>query len=154
LDCKRHVNREGSGYKESCRDLQDGNLDLYEPRSEPKEGGCAALLNPIKASPTSSDSDPNYASRINLSNEARSLNQMGYFSGVTDFIGQIIKVLMAFIGSISLGLYVWAGLLWMTAAGASERIGQAKKILVWTTFGDIVMLGSYIIVSFLFDLLK
>ncbi len=66
-------------------------------------------------------------------------------------IRRVINLLMAFIGSITLVLYVFAGILWMTASGSSERIDKAKQILVWTTLGITVMLFSYILVNFLFS---
>jgi hypothetical protein len=75
-------------------------------------------------------------------------------AGLTDpsqLIKKAINILMAFIGSITLVLYIAAGLLWMTASGASEQVDKAKKILVWTTLGVFVMLFSYILVSFLFN---
>lgn len=156
LSCRRWTYRNLNTFAPWCEGLGEGEIDKYQPFGEPESGGCQALLRD-RAVETATDtppSDPEYISKINLHGEARSINQLGYFSGVTDFIGQIIKVLLAFIGSISLALYVWAGLIWMTAAGSSERIGKAKQIIVWTTLGVAVMLGSYIIVSYLFDLLK
>lgn len=91
-------------------------------------------------------------SNINLLDEARSLNQTR-FTTLTQVIGQVIKLLLAFIGSIALALYIWSGILWMTAAGSSERIQQAKGILIWTTLGVVMMLTSALVVSFIFGIL-
>ena len=74
----------------------------------------------------------------------------GNLSGVTGLIGRAIQLLLAFIGSISIVLYVYAGILWMTAAGNSEQTGKAKQVIVWTTLGVVVMLSSYLIVSSVF----
>jgi hypothetical protein len=154
LSCQRFTHRNLDTFQPWCSGLGEGEVDSYKPYPEPAQG-CADLLKDRSQDvDTSTPPDPEYISKINLHNETRPLNQLTYFSGVNDFIGQIIKVLLAFIGSISLALYVWAGLVWMTASGSSERIGKAKKILIWTTLGDAVMLGSYIIVAYLFDLLK
>lgn len=65
-------------------------------------------------------------------------------------IGRFIKMLTAFIGSIALVLYIYAGILWMTARGHSERLEVARKTMVWTTLGVVVMLASYMLVSFVF----
>lgn len=65
-------------------------------------------------------------------------------------VNRAIQGLMAFIGSISLVLYIYSGFLWMTASGSSEQVGKAKSILVWTTLGVVVMLSSYMLASFLF----
>lgn len=89
------------------------------------------------------------SAQVLLGDAAASLNKAG-FKSPADVIGRAIKILLAFIGSISLVLYIYAGLLWMTASGASERVDMAKKILVWTTLGVVVMLSSYMLASFVF----
>ena len=81
---------------------------------------------------------------------AETLN-VANFNTPQDFIRRAINILMAFIGSITLVLYIVAGLLWMTARGNSEQTDKAKKILVWTTLGVFVMLFSYALVNFLFS---
>lgn len=92
-----------------------------------------------------------------LLSDARDLNQLGRFTEATPrdtirtFIGQIIRVLTAFMGSILLVLYIYAGALWMTAAGNSEQADKAKQIFVWATLGIVVVLASYIIADFLFN---
>ena len=84
---------------------------------------------------------------------SQSLNPAG-LTKPTDLIGRAIRLLMAFIGSISLILYIWSGILWMTAAGNAERTGKAKTIMMWTTLGLLVMLSSYVLVNFVFDIFK
>ncbi len=65
-------------------------------------------------------------------------------------IGLAVRVLMMFMGSIMFVLVVYAGVMWMTAQGNSERIEKSKKIMVWATLGVAVMLLSYIVVNFVF----
>ncbi len=81
-----------------------------------------------------------------------SLNRAG-LSKPADLIKRVINLLMAFIGSITLVLYVFAGVLFLTASGATDRVEKAKKIMVWTTLGVAVMLFSYMLVSFLFNII-
>ncbi len=88
-----------------------------------------------------------------LKRYAKSLNK-AKFSGPVDVISRFINMLLAFIGSISLVLYIFAGFLWMTASGNAEKVTKAKSIMVWTTLGVVVMLASYMLVSFIFDSLK
>lgn len=71
-------------------------------------------------------------------------------SNPAQLIGRFINMLLAFIGSISLVLYIVAGFLWMTASGNTEKVTKAKSIMVWTTLGVLVMLASYMLVSFVF----
>jgi hypothetical protein len=66
----------------------------------------------------------------------------------------MIKILLSFIGSLALALYIAAGIMWMTSGGNAEKIDRSKSIFVWTTLGVVVMLASYFIVNFVFTLLN
>ena len=68
-----------------------------------------------------------------------------------DLVNRAIKLLMAFVGTISLVMYIVAGILWMFAAGNTERVTTAKKVIVWTTLGLLVMFFSYVLVNFVFN---
>ncbi|MDD2758453.1 MAG: pilin [Patescibacteria group bacterium] len=58
-----------------------------------------------------------------------------------------INLMMAFMGSIALVLYIFAGFIWMSASGNAERVDKAKRILVWTTLGALAMGASYMIIK-------
>ncbi len=83
----------------------------------------------------------------------RSLNPLNY-SSMPQVTGVIIRVMMTFMGSIAMLLYVWAGFVFMTAAGNAEKVKQAIAIFVWTSLGVVVMLGSYVIINFVFTSLQ
>lgn len=146
FDCRRQVQYDaGNNYAALCTDLSAD----YKPAKLTRKGMTCKDLE-VSTQPKEA---PDYTSNIDLRAEAKILNKIS-FSSVTDIIGQIIKVLMAFIGSISLGLFVYAGILWMMAAGESERIEKAKQIILWTTLGITIMLGSYVVVNYLFGFFK
>ncbi len=84
-----------------------------------------------------------------LKGQAAGLNKLG-ITDIPQLVGRFINILMAFIGSISLVLYIYSGFLWMTASGNTEQVGKAKNIMVWTTLGVVVMLASYMLASFIF----
>ncbi len=65
-------------------------------------------------------------------------------------IGLVVRALTMFMGSIMFVLVVYAGVMWMTAQGNSDRIEKSKKIMVWAALGVAVMLLSYIVVNFVF----
>lgn len=88
-----------------------------------------------------------------LLSEALTLNQLGHIATPSAFIGRVIQVMLSLLGSIALGLYVWSGVLWTTAAGNSERIETSKKIIIWTTAGVAAILSSYVLVQFIFKTL-
>lgn len=90
-----------------------------------------------------------------LQNQAASLNKLNAESTGKETLqvlaGRIIQSFLAIFGSLSLILFIYAGFLWMTSAGNAERVEKAKKIMLWTTLGIVVILSSYIIVKFLFS---
>lgn len=88
-----------------------------------------------------------------LKERTKTLNMLGITS-VNQLIERAIGLLMAFMGTILFALYVYAGFLWMTAAGSEEKITSAKNILIWSTLGVAVMMSSYVIVKFIFESLK
>ncbi|PKL72166.1 hypothetical protein CVV26_02750 [Candidatus Kuenenbacteria bacterium HGW-Kuenenbacteria-1] len=67
---------------------------------------------------------------------------------VNDLAGRIIKVVLSFVGIITLIMIIYGGLVWMTSGGAEEKIKKGKGILVWAILGLIVVLGSYVLVNF------
>jgi|GEM_PF-1172643 hypothetical protein len=87
--------------------------------------------------------------------DAQKLNQLPPgMTSATAIIGLAIKGLMMFMGAIMFILVVYAGFLWMTAQGNSEKIDQARNIIVWATLGVAVMMVSYVVVNFLFEQFK
>lgn len=84
-----------------------------------------------------------------IRSDSKGLNQFQYTSA-PEIIGLAVKILMSFMGAIMFILVVYAGLLWMTSAGNSDKIETAKRIIVWSTLGVTVMLASYIIMNFVF----
>lgn len=69
-------------------------------------------------------------------------------------IGRLVGSLLGFTGVIILILLIYAGSLWMTAAGNEERIGKAKKIIVGSIVGAVIIIGAYAITSFVIDVVS
>ncbi|MBF8280517.1 MAG: hypothetical protein HW383_290 [Candidatus Magasanikbacteria bacterium] len=63
-------------------------------------------------------------------------------------VGNLIRAALLLLGIIFLGLIVYAGYLWMTAAGQEEKITEAKKTLIRASIGMAIVLGSYAITNF------
>ncbi|MFH0856718.1 MAG: hypothetical protein V1860_02365 [bacterium] len=66
-------------------------------------------------------------------------------------IANIIKIFLGFLGLLTLLIIMYAGFLWMTAGGESEKIDQAKKLLKNAVIGILIILSSYAIVNFIFS---
>lgn len=109
-----------------------------------KGGTCTSIKNPCPSPGTLLD-----ASVGNLKIQAGLLNKLGIIEP-SQLVGRFIQILMSFIGSIALALYVWSGFLWMTASGNADQVTKAKTTMVWTTLGVGIMLASYMLVGFLF----
>ena len=66
-------------------------------------------------------------------------------------IGTVINVILGLLGVIFLLLTIYAGFLWMTAAGNEETVAKAKNILKTTIIGLIIVLAAYSIAAFVVD---
>lgn len=117
-------------------------------------GGCDAYSQELISDQANASSTQFGISLDKIRSDAKSLNPMNFKTGTTgvqQLISKVVGVLTFAMGSILLLFYVYAGILWMTAAGNQERIGQAKKIVVWSTLGVVVILSSYLIVQAVFN---
>lgn len=64
---------------------------------------------------------------------------------------RIIQIFLGFLGIIAVGLIVYAGFLWMTAAGNEDKIDRAKKTLVSAVVGLIIILSAFAIATFILN---
>lgn len=62
-----------------------------------------------------------------------------------------INALFGIAGSVTLAMFVWGGMLWLTSAGEAKQVDKGKEIIKWTTLGIILMFAAYTLVSFLFS---
>ncbi len=72
---------------------------------------------------------------------------------VPELIGNIIAVALSFVGAIFFLLILYAGFLWMTAFGSSEKVDKAKSILEHAAAGLLIVLAAYAISKFVFSAL-
>ena len=70
-------------------------------------------------------------------------------TSLSERVGTFISAVVGFVGVIFLLLMVYGGLTWMTAGGNEEKIGKAKKIIVNSVIGIILVMLSYAIVQFI-----
>lgn len=72
---------------------------------------------------------------------------------VPTLVGGVLGQILGFTGTIFFVLVVYAGILWMTAAGNEEQTTKAKKILGAAVIGLIIVLSAYAITRFIGDTL-
>lgn len=56
--------------------------------------------------------------------------------------------ILGIVGSLALLMFVYGGFMFLISAGSSDKIGQAKKILIAAVIGLIIVFSSYIIIRF------
>lgn len=83
--------------------------------------------------------------------DATVLNRLGT-TDLKVYAGRIIKGVMGILGSLTLVMFVYSGILFMTDRGNGESVGKAKDIAVWTSLGLVVIFASYAILSFVFQI--
>jgi len=66
--------------------------------------------------------------------------------------GQIIGVVLSFIGVIFLILMIYAGILWMTASGNDQQVNKAKNLMINAIIGLIIVFAAYAITAYVGDL--
>lgn len=71
-----------------------------------------------------------------------------------DLIGLIITAVLSVLGVILLVLIIYAGFIWMTAAGDDKKIKKAKDILAAAVVGSVIVISSYAISTFVIGALQ
>ena len=66
-------------------------------------------------------------------------------------VGQVIKVILAILGVVFLIIVVYAGILWLTAAGEVEDVQKAKRMLTQGVIGLFITLAAYAITYFVVE---
>ncbi len=64
-------------------------------------------------------------------------------------IVRIVQILLGFLGIIAVIMILYGGFVWMTSGGDPAKIEKAKKILINTVIGIIIILSAYIITAFI-----
>lgn len=64
-------------------------------------------------------------------------------TSLSETIGGIIRAVLSMIGVIFLVLTLYAGILWMTAAGNEEKVTKAANILKSSVIGLLIVVAAY-----------
>ncbi len=68
--------------------------------------------------------------------------------GTTDpriIVGNIISAVLSIIGSITLLMFIYGGILWITSMGDEKKVMKGKQVLVWTVAGLAIIAGAYVL---------
>ncbi len=72
-------------------------------------------------------------------------------SSIGSIVATIISVVLSLLGIVFLVLVVFSGFQWMTAGGNEATIEKAKKRLINSVIGLIIVLAAYVITYFIFN---
>lgn len=103
------------------------------------------LISPVNADATL-DGLNKTASEVDAFKTQTGKSYAGFLQTKT---GQIVGVVLSFVGVIFLGLMIYAGITWMTAAGNEQQVAKAKSLMINATIGIIVVFAAYAITSFI-----
>jgi membrane associated rhomboid family serine protease len=56
--------------------------------------------------------------------------------------------ILGIVGSLTLLMFIYGGLMFLISGGSSDKVGQAKKILTAAVIGLLIVFASYIIIQF------
>lgn len=76
----------------------------------------------------------------------RPLGDLGS-GGIPVVIGRIIRAIISLSGVLALAMFVYGGVTWMTAQGNSEKVEQARRTVVWSVLGLVLIFASYAMVG-------
>lgn len=99
-------------------------------------------------------SNPSFVFAVgNLNDALDKLGSAGEEAGVQEasiesYVGSIINAALTMVGIIFLILMVYAGYLWMTAAGEGDQIEKAQEIVKTSIIGIILVMSAYAITAF------
>ena len=72
-------------------------------------------------------------------------------TSIPQLIGNVLRTVLGFVGTLFLLLMVYAGFLYMTARGDEKKVGEAKKMIVGAIVGVVIIAGAYAITSFVIN---
>jgi len=93
----------------------------------------------------------NEALAINLGGLDKTASVAGMGSGIQSplgLAGDVTGKIISYVGVLFLCLMLYAGFLWMTAAGDEKKIDKAKEIILAAIIGLVIVLSAYAITRF------
>lgn len=75
-------------------------------------------------------------------------------STISGVAGKLVQYGLSLIGIIFFLLMLYAGYLWMSAMGNTEKVDKAKLILETAIIGLVLVMGAYAITTFIFESLS
>lgn len=71
---------------------------------------------------------------------------------LNDFVVVMVRaseLILGVTGSLALAFFIYGGIMFMVSGGNSDRVNQAKQILIGAVIGLIIVFTSYMIINFI-----
>ncbi|MFH0780296.1 MAG: hypothetical protein V1928_05630 [Parcubacteria group bacterium] len=68
---------------------------------------------------------------------------------ISGYAGKALYQVLGIIGTIALLVFLYGGIMWMTAAGKLEQVNTAKDTMIWAAIGLFAIFASYSIILYL-----
>lgn len=88
----------------------------------------------------------NYAGNLDLSGTGE--------KDVRVFIVEIVRYFITFLGIIAVAMVMYSGFLWMTSNGEPDKVTKAKRTLINSVIGLIIIISAFAIVTFIISLIE
>lgn len=74
-------------------------------------------------------------------------NVVGTSGSLRDLVLKIVNFFLGFLGLLAVIMVIYGGFLYISSAGNDEKVGQAKKILLYAVLGIVVIVVSFALVN-------
>jgi hypothetical protein len=69
-------------------------------------------------------------------------------AGLNEVVGTLVGGFLSLLGVVFVVLFVYSGVVWMTAGGAQDRIKKAQQTMAGAVIGFILVMGAWAISDF------
>ena len=73
---------------------------------------------------------------------------------IKETITAVLNVILGFLGIIAVCVILLGGFKWMTAMGAEDKIGEAKKLISAGIVGLVIILAAYAIATYVINVIS
>jgi hypothetical protein len=89
-----------------------------------------------------------------FSNVKKAAEKGSFNNNITlnSLVGDIIQLALSLLGALFIVFMIYGGYLWLTAAGAEQKVAKAKKIIFQSIIGLVIIIGAYAISYFIISI--
>jgi|GEM_PF-959261 cysteine-rich repeat protein len=94
--------------------------------------------------------------QADMTTEMETLAEIAGFSttaSIPVIIARLIRTFLSFMGVILVGYFLYGGSLWMMAAGEQAKIDKARRVLIHSVIGFVIIITSFAITQFIISAL-